>query len=324
LINILLVTKIRAMKNVMFTVCAVLLSGCCGAQYFPEGTAYRQSFDSLDKGLPAGWTTDTNARAAYHGGSGILISSPGTSTRWNNASAGFKNVASANGFSSFASATAALQLAATDRALGLRQTSTFGDPGAAFSFVLDHTFRLRDLRMELKLQSLDSGAGRSTGWQLQYGLGSVPDTFITVAAGVLSTGGNTYTNKLISVAFGAALDDQRQPVHFRLVALGASSGAGARGTAAIDDVYLYWSGEASAGYRPLAATYDPVPGSRTALHGQILKIGFNRQIHAGTAGSFYILDETDRSLQTVPAAVATAAGNSRCNTATRPCLSRDL
>ncbi|MBL7710851.1 MAG: hypothetical protein JNL13_00230, partial [Chitinophagaceae bacterium] len=169
------------MKKPYLFCLALLLCFYVSGQYRLSGTVYRQDFDSLQAGLPEGWETDTNAKAASLGGAAMLNGTPSSSTRWNNAGGGFKNVASANGFAGYKAATADLQLAATDRALGVRQTGSFGDPGAAFTFLIDHTFRLRDFELNFKLQTLDSNSGRSTEWLVQYAIGDSPVAFTTQA-----------------------------------------------------------------------------------------------------------------------------------------------
>ena len=61
-----------------------------------------------------------------------------TPTAWNQTSAGLKNFASATGLTATSDATA--QNASTNRALGIRQTSSTGyDPGSAYVFQLDNT-----------------------------------------------------------------------------------------------------------------------------------------------------------------------------------------
>ncbi len=165
------------------------------AQYHLSGTAYTQNFDTLSAGLPEGWDITANATDSTIGTSAVsfFIATPGTTTRWGNVTGAFKNVASANSFANFAAGTNALQLAATDRALGIKQTGTFGDPGAAFTFCIDNTYGLSDFEMDIKIQSLDSATGsRTTPWQIQYGFGDDPKVFQAVDA--FPTGGNTFKN----------------------------------------------------------------------------------------------------------------------------------
>lgn len=282
------------------------------AQYQLSGSVYAEKFDGLSSGLPDGWQIDTNAKTAEVGGSALssFTSVPGTTTRWNNTSGGFKNVASANGFTSFASATAALQLAATDRALGIRQTATLGDPGAAFTLRIDHTFRLSDFEMDFRMQSLDSANGsKTTTWLVQYAIGDDPGTFTTISSRI-TTGGNTFSNIPYKVSFGSALDDIRTNVWIRIVTLTATSGSGSRTTSAIDDVTLRWKGTAVPGYRPLLQTIAPANGATDVPHGSILRARFSRNISLGTAGSLYVRNETDNTLQIISAGsrFLTAAG----------------
>lgn len=292
------------MKKYVFFICFLLVLKTSNAQYLLSGSDYVQHFDSLASGIPPGWSVDTNAKAGTLGGSaaGSFVATPATATRWGNVSGAFKNVASANGFSSFASAINALQLAAKDRALGIKQTGTFGDAGAAFVFEIDNTFKLSDFELSFKLQSLDSSAGsRTTVWQLQYGLGDKPMVFTTVSSGTFTTGANTFANNLVNVSFGSALDDQRQPVWIRLVTLSVSTGSGARTTTAIDDVTLSWTGVAVPSFRPLVAGLSPLNGAVDVPIGSTLMVDFNRNIICGATGNYYIKNETDNTIQTIAA-----------------------
>ena len=165
-----------------------------------------------------------------------------TPTLWNNVSAGFKNFASATGLTS--SATTNAQNAATNRALGLRQTSSVGDPGAAFAFQLANTTGKTNLQLEFKLQSLDAiTLGRTATWRVDYGVGLSPTAFSTVATSPLSltTTNGTFVNTTVNVNFGSALNNINQPIWIRIVTLTATSGGGNRPSTAIDDVKFSWN-----------------------------------------------------------------------------------
>lgn len=278
-------------------------------QYRLSGTTYLQRFDSLQAGLPEAWEADSNAKAASLGGAALLNTSPSATTRWNNAGGGFKNVASANGFASYKAATAGLQFIATDRALGVRQTGSFGDPGAAFTFRIDNTFRLSDFELKFKLQTLDSNSGRSTEWLVQYAIGDSPVTFTTQA--VYSTGGWTFENQAVSVSFGSALDDQAERVWIRIVALAASTGSGSRTTTAIDDFELNWKGVAVPEYRPLVQRLFPPNGATDVKPGSILSVRFSRHISLGTMGNVQVNNETDNTVQVIPAGSAALTSSGR-------------
>lgn len=288
------------MKKLFYTCFFWVLSlSRISAQLLLSGTEYRQSFDSLAFGLPLAWSVDTNARAGTLGGSAPGVWIPGTGTRWSNASGSFKNVASANSFTYWAAASNAAQAAATDRALAVRQTASFGDPGAAFSFLVAHTYKLHDFGMEFRLQSLDSPNGsKLTRWELQYGVGISPDTFYSVPGSSLSTGGNMYSNHKYSFSFGKLLDDIREPVWVRLVSLSPSGGSGSRTMTALDDVRLYWSGTPHTGAHPFVKSVYPANGDRTVPVGSLLRIRFNKAISTG-AGNIYVWNETEGTQQVI-------------------------
>lgn len=292
------------MKKILFAISCFVVSNS-HAQVHLSGSVYAQNFDALSSGLPEGWGVDTNAKTASPGGSALagFVAVPGTGTRWGNTSGGFKNVASANGFANFAAGTSALQLAATDRALGVKQTGTFGDAGASFTFRIDHTFRLSDFEMDFKLQSLDSSNGsKLTSWLVQYAVGAIPGAFTTVSTGVMTTGGNTFSNTLYNIAFGSAINDKRDIVWIRIVTLSTATGTGSRATTAIDDVELRWTGIADPGFRPIVQKFFPANGATNVPLGTVLTIDFSKYVSLGSGGSVYIKNETDNKTQTINAA----------------------
>jgi hypothetical protein len=211
---------------------------------------YTENFDGLASGLPTGFSVYTGSTSTSLGNpptAAQLILTPGTATSWTSTTGGFKNFASATGLKS--KATVATQTAATNRALGVRQTGSFGDattapatPGTAFVFQAANTTGKTDLALSFKLQSLDSTITRIVTWQVDYGLGTAPTTFTTVGAGS-TTGNSLFTNNTITVNFGSALNNQSGPVTIRITALAASvsNGGGNRPSSAIDDFTLTWN-----------------------------------------------------------------------------------
>src|SRR5262249_39187372 len=137
------------------------------------------------------------------------------------------------------SETLAIQNAATNRAVGVRQSGAFGDPGAAFVLQLTNTAGLSNLQFTLDFQML-SVQPRSTTWSVDYGLGATPSTFTTV--GITFTDPGVFGNTNLAFNFGTALDNQNQNVWIRVVALSASTGSGSRDTFGIDNFKLSWSG----------------------------------------------------------------------------------
>ncbi|MBL7731736.1 MAG: hypothetical protein JNM88_11210 [Chitinophagaceae bacterium] len=206
------------------------------------------NFDNIaTSGLPAGVYIKQDATSGELGNEGTVYNGNfNNGTAWNQTSLGFKNFASATGLTSSASST--VQNAATNRALGFRQTGTAGvggDPGAAFAFQLPNTTGKTNLQLEFKLQSLDAPAtaGRTTTWRVDYGIGAAPATFTTVttAPAILTTTLGTFANNTVTVNFGAALNNLSQPVWIRIVTLTGTSGGGSRPSTAIDDVKFTWN-----------------------------------------------------------------------------------
>lgn len=214
------------------------------------------NFDNLaTSGIPSGVYVKQDATADYTGNEATVTSATFNSTSqiytlgavsWNTTSLGFKNYASATGLTSTTSTT--LQSAATNRALGSRQTGTAGsggDPGYAYAFQLANTTGKTNLKLTFKLQSLDAPAtaGRTVTWKVDYAVGLSPAGFTTVTTSpaTLTTANGTFSNTTVTVNFGSALNNINQPVWIRVVALTSSTGGGNRPSTAIDDVSFSWN-----------------------------------------------------------------------------------
>lgn len=208
------------------------------AQVTLTGNRYAETFDNIGTGLPTGWTVRSAANATTLGATATFTTAVAL---WNNTGNGFKNYASADGLN--ASSTTTDQNGSADRALGVRQTGTFGDPGAAFVLQINNTTGLTNFTMNFKLQSLDGAtAPRTTVWQVDYGTGATPSSFTIVGSGTgYSTGGNSFSNTTLAVNFGSALDNISGPVWIRIVTAAASTGSGNRPSTGIDDVQLNYT-----------------------------------------------------------------------------------
>jgi hypothetical protein len=196
---------------------------------------YVETFDGLASGLPAGFGIYTGATASSLGTAATLTTA---ATAWNNSTGAFKNFASADIGST---ATSAAQASATDRALGVRQTGTVGDPGASFVFKVANTTGRTDFALMFSLQSLDAASPRTAAWTVDYGVGTAPTSFTTLATGTGTTGGTAFSNTPIRVSFGTALDDISGPITIRISTLAATTGSGNRPSSAIDDFQLSWN-----------------------------------------------------------------------------------
>jgi hypothetical protein len=215
---------------------------------------YVETFDNLAGGLPAGFNLYTGASATALGtapAANQVFLTPGTSTAWANTTGGFKNFASATSGLA-ASASTADQAAIGNRALGVRQTGSFGDgtsstgAGPAFAFKIDNTTGKTDFTLSFKLQSLDNSTavGRTTTWRVDYGIGATPSAFTQV--GTTSTTMSAFASTTITASFGGALDNQGGPVWIRIVAPTQTSGSGSRPSSAIDDFSLSWQTNSTA------------------------------------------------------------------------------
>jgi len=210
------------------------------AQQSITAAGYTQNFNSIGSGLPANWTLNTNATSTSLGTSSGLTNS--NTTTWADTAGRFKNLSSANIASN---STTTAQNNNTDRALGIRQSGTLGDPGASFNFNFS-TINVDLTSLSIDLMQLTDGSAannRETTWTLQYGLGAAPTSFTTldtfVAGGEASVWrSQTVTFDLNTNPVDFAAMSEQSSVWFRVVALTASDGGGSRMTFAIDNFNL--------------------------------------------------------------------------------------
>ncbi len=203
---------------------------------------YTQNFNTINTALPTGWTVRTGAGNTVLGASASLNIAQ---IQWSTATGQFANYASANS----PSASADLQVTQntrTDRALGLRQTSTVGDNGAAFVLQITNTTNLVNFSLSFKLMELDptATAGRTATWNVDYGFGATPTAFTnatTVPATITTFLGSDWGTTNVTVNFGTVLNNNAGPVWIRIVTKSATTGSGSRPVTAIDDYNLSWS-----------------------------------------------------------------------------------
>jgi autotransporter-associated beta strand protein len=196
------------------------------------GTSYTQNFDSIGSGLPADWTVRTGATTTALGTSQTLTTA---ATSWGDSGGSFKNLAAAGSFLSNAST--ANQAAATDRALGVRQTGSFGDPGVSFNFHFNASaVTFSSLSLDLMMLNVQP---RSTTWSIQYGIGATPTSWTTLSTWA-DPGSFGTTNFSFDATDLAALNGQAA-AWIRIVALGGASGSGNRDTMGIDNFTFNFS-----------------------------------------------------------------------------------
>lgn len=209
------------------------------AQEIIQSGTYTQNFNSISSGLPSGWSGRTGATASALGGSQPLTVAP---TDWASFSGQYANYASNNIPSDSDVPT---QAADADRAFGLRQTSAFGNVGAAFTFNFS-TINTNVESFGFDLMTL-SNQPRVTVWTIQYGIGVSPTSFTDL--GTYTTGTFASTSFSFTLATNEAdllLMSNQASVWFRVVGLIPTTESGNRDTTGIDNFVMVAS-EASGG-----------------------------------------------------------------------------
>jgi len=192
------------------------------------GGSCRIAFDSLaTSGLPAGVLVYTNATSDSLG---VMAAFSSSAKAWSDSGGAFKNVASTSGLASASSTSA--QAVSPHRALGVRQSASFGDPGAAIVIGVQNTAGFGDLTVSLDLLML-TAASRSTTWTIDYRIG---DTGPFVPVSVWSDPG-IWGGTRVSVLLPGTRNRQ-DPVYIRIAALDPSTGSGTRDTIAVDNIEI--------------------------------------------------------------------------------------
>jgi trimeric autotransporter adhesin len=284
------------MKKLYFVALAFSFSLLATAQITLTGTSYTQNFDGIGTALPNGWSIRSGASVGSLGTTNALLNPVPTATQnlWANFNSGFKNYASTDGLSS--TADSATQVNYADRALGVRQTGTLGDPGASFVMQLANTTGFNSFSMSFKLYSLDASSARVTAWVVDYGTGVSPSTFttLTTVPASLTTGGATFKKDSVTVNFGSLINNLPDNVWIRISALVASTGSGNRPSSAIDDVQLNYAVGATDNLPPLATTLLPANGATNVAANAVPKITFNETVIKGV-GNIIINNVTDNA-----------------------------
>jgi len=272
----------------------------CGFNSFSQinlsSSPYIEDFNSISSGLPSGVLIKTGATATTLGTDATLNVNP---SAWNITASGFRNAASATGLTETSDATA--QSASTNRALAIRQSGSFGDPGGSFVFQIANTNNKTAFNLNFKLQSLDISTPRNVTWVVDYAIGDSPTTFINSnATGTLVTGGGAFSNNTISVNFGNALDNKANTVWIRVITLTSSTGSGSRPTTAIDDFNLSWTSTNSGPdvTAPTITTLTPADNATNISISNPLEIRFSELIAKGT-GNIAIVNTTDNTTENI-------------------------
>lgn len=188
-------------------------------------TSYTEDFDGMGTSgttPPTGWTVRTGASSSSRGSSASSVTAASNA---NGTTGTFYNYPSAS--------------PGSGRSLGIRQSGSFGDPGAAFELALTNTSGRTNFSMSIDHLILNDQT-RTTTWTVQYSTnGGTSWTTIGTFAGTTATAGNA------SYSFGTGLDNKASAVYIRIVTLSSSSGSGSRDSYGIDDFSLTWNNAAS-------------------------------------------------------------------------------
>lgn len=209
-----------------------------GQLTLPSGTSYLETFDSVGSGLPTGWSVKTGATASALGTDATFVSSGSAAVlSWASTSGNFRNVAAAESPLT-ATTDATNQLSATDRAIAVRPSGSFGDPGAAFNLQLENTTGKENFSMSFKHMLFDPQS-RTVTYTVQYTIVANGSSGWTDLGTYVTSG--SWGSTPASFSFGSSLNDISNNVWIRIVALSASTGSGSRDTYGIDDFELTWN-----------------------------------------------------------------------------------
>lgn len=249
-------------RNASYSCCAVLFLSAALfnqsvlGQLTLNGTNYTQDFNTISNGLPAGWSVRLTATATNLGTNANF---PTAAKTWTDTTGGFGNCAStvANSGTNFnGSESTSIQPGCTNRSLAIRQTGSFGDPGAAFALQIANTVGLSNLTFSVDLCTLRTN-GYTTVWTIQYGVGDSPTNFTTLGTYSNSTsfGATPQTCNL-----GANANNASSNVWIRIVALTPATGSGSRATFGIDNFSLSWNHSGAPGSPPAISHFAVTNG----------------------------------------------------------------
>jgi hypothetical protein len=213
---------------------ALVIAACAppaNAAIVLSGDSYFQDFNAIDAGLPNGVTVRTGATSSSLGTPAAFNT---TRTAWTDQTGGFKNYASTTGISPSANATT--QANSPNRLPGVRQTATFGDPGAAFTFEFANTLGYQDFGLSFESHIL-SEQGRLTTWTVRWGTGQAPTSFTSLGTIAQDTFGKLDHAFVLDPTFS----DSPETKWIQIAALSPSTGENFRDTFGIDNFQLTYT-----------------------------------------------------------------------------------
>ena len=159
-----------------------------------------------------------------------------------------------------------------NRCLGIRQTGTTYDPGAAFVLKLANTLAYANFKLWVDLINLDPTSPRTTTWQIQYGIADpvygVPTAFqnlTTLTSSFTDNPGSNHWKTVNLTGLNGTINNYNGEVWLRIVTLANSTGSGNRETFAIDNFGLTWT-TTNVGCTPVTATPGIVPAGTNIVY----------------------------------------------------------
>lgn len=225
--------SMRSMLCVFLVACLASIAVDSQGAMILAGTSHSIDFNSIGSGIPSGVTVRTGATSSALGDVGIFSTS---TSSWGTASGNFRNVASSDGTTLGSDAGSTDQSNFANRAIGLRQTGDFGDPGAALTFQIQDTLGFENFTWKIDVGVLDIET-RTTPLSFQVAMGDTPTTFTTL--GVLSPENFGLTTQTFNLSSG--VENSAQTLWLRVAALSATTGSGSRDTIGFDNFVLTYS-----------------------------------------------------------------------------------
>ena len=223
------------LRTLMILAFGLFFNGAWGQLALPSGNIYEQNFNGLPN-LPQGWTVRSNGSQSNLGSLSSIATSSATANAWNQTSGNFRNVASAKS-PLVSNSTSNNQFSSTDRALAVRPSGSFGDPGASFVLQVQNTAGKKDFVLVLKHMIFDAQP-RVSEYVVEYSKESDGNSN-WVSIGSFSTSGSWGATDA-TYNFGSSIDNFNGTLWIR-VRGEESSSSGSRDTYGIDDFVLTWS-----------------------------------------------------------------------------------
>ncbi len=215
----------------------VSLSLSAIGQVILTGTSYTQNFNGIGNGLPAGWSVRTNSTTTSLGNPVTYVAANKT---WGDSTGEFGNCASPvsnSGTNFLGGESTTMQGNCTNRSLAVRQTASFGDPGAAFILQISNTLGVSSLAFSVDMNMLKVNVN-SNVWTVDYAVGNNPTAFTLLGtnsdSGLFGSTHRTFN-------LGTDADNQPASIWIRIATLSPAALTSTRDTFGIDNFTMNYN-----------------------------------------------------------------------------------